>query len=63
MLIGCGAFAALFAFISGSPFDDFIEHFGMSPQQMGLAFGLNVTGFMIGVDAVGATRAASARRA
>src|SRR5690606_4308373 len=26
----------------------FIEHFGMSPQQMGLAFGLNVTGFMLG---------------
>ncbi|MCK6408371.1 multidrug effflux MFS transporter [Thauera sp.] len=47
LLIGCGAFAALFAFISGSPFV-FIEHFGMSPQQMGLAFGLNVTGFMIG---------------
>lgn len=47
LLIGCGAFAALFAFISGSPFV-FIEHFGMSPQRMGLAFGLNVTGFMIG---------------
>ncbi|ENO95957.1 Bcr/CflA subfamily drug resistance transporter [Thauera phenylacetica B4P] len=47
LLIGCGAFAALFAFISGSPFV-FIEHFGLSPQQMGLAFGLNVTGFMIG---------------
>lgn len=47
LLIGCGASAALFAFISGSPFV-FIEHFGMSPQQMGLAFGLNVTGFMIG---------------
>ena len=24
------------------------RHFGVSPQQMGLAFGLNVTGFMIG---------------
>ena len=47
LLIGCGVFAALFAFISGSPFV-FIEHFGMSPQRMGLAFGLNVTGFMIG---------------
>lgn len=47
LLIGCGAFAALFAFISGSPFV-FIEHFGLSPQQMGLVFGLNVTGFMIG---------------
>ena len=47
LLIGCGAFAALFSFISGSPFV-FIEHFGMSPQQMGLAFGLNVTGFMLG---------------
>lgn len=47
LLVGCGAFAALFAFISGSPFV-FIEHFGMSPQQMGLAFGLNVSGFMIG---------------
>jgi DHA1 family bicyclomycin/chloramphenicol resistance-like MFS transporter len=52
LLIGCGAFAALFAFISGSPFV-FIEHFGMSPQQMGLAFGLNVTGFMIGATLSG----------
>ncbi|MHB1374376.1 MAG: multidrug effflux MFS transporter [Thauera sp.] len=47
LLIGCGAFAALFAFISGSPFV-YIELFGMSPLQMGLAFGLNVTGFMLG---------------
>jgi len=46
-LTGGLAMAALFAFISGSPFV-FIEHFGLSPQQMGLAFGLNVTGFMIG---------------
>lgn len=47
LLIGCGAFAALFSFISGSPFV-FIELFGLSPEQMGLAFGVNVTGFMIG---------------
>lgn len=47
LLIGCGAFAALFAFISGSPFV-YIELFGMSPLQMGLAFGVNVTGFMLG---------------
>ncbi len=47
LLTGCGAFAALFAFISGSPFV-FIELFGLSPAQMGLAFGANVTGFMIG---------------
>ena len=47
LLTGCGAFAALFAFISGSPFV-YIELYGMSPQQMGFAFGANVTGFMIG---------------
>lgn len=47
LLIGCGAFAALFSFISGSPFV-FIELYGLSPEQMGLAFGANVTGFMIG---------------
>lgn len=47
LLTGCGAFAALFAFISGSPFV-YIELYGMSPQQMGLAFGANVTGFMVG---------------
>ncbi len=47
LLIGCGGFASLFAFVSGSPFV-YIELFGMSPLQMGLAFGLNVTGFMLG---------------
>ena len=47
LLTGCGAFAALFAFISGSPFV-YIELYGMSPQQMGFAFGANVTGFMVG---------------
>ena len=47
LLTGCGAFAALFSFISGSPFV-FIELYGLSPQQMGLAFGANVTGFMLG---------------
>jgi len=47
LLTGCGAFAALFSFISGSSFV-FIELFGLSPQEMGLAFGVNVTGFMIG---------------
>lgn len=47
LLVGCGAFAALFAFISGSPFV-YIELYGLSPQQMGLAFGANVTGYMVG---------------
>lgn len=47
LLTGCGAFASLFAFISGSPFV-YIELYGMSPQQMGLAFGANVTGFIVG---------------
>lgn len=47
LLVGCGAFAALFAFISGSPFV-YIGLYGMSPEQMGLAFGANVTGFMLG---------------
>jgi DHA1 family bicyclomycin/chloramphenicol resistance-like MFS transporter len=47
LLTGCGAFAAMFAFISGSPFV-YIELYGMSPQQMGFAFGANVTGFMVG---------------
>lgn len=47
LLTGCGAFAALFAFISGSPFV-YIELYGMSPQEMGFAFGANVTGFMVG---------------
>ena len=47
LLTGCGAFAALFAFISGSPFV-YIDLYGMSPQQMGLAFGANVTGFIVG---------------
>ncbi len=48
LLTGCGAFAALFAFISGSPFACTSSCIGMSPQQMGLAFGANVTGFMVG---------------
>ena len=47
LLTGGGAFAALFAFISGAPFV-FIDLFGMTPAQMGMAFGANVTGFMVG---------------
>lgn len=47
LLTGSGAFAALFAFISAAPFV-FIDLFGMTPAQMGLAFGTNVTGFMVG---------------
>ncbi len=41
------AYSALFAFISGAPFV-YIGLFGFSPQGMGLAFGSNVTGYMVG---------------
>lgn len=47
LLTGSGAFAALFAFISAAAFV-FIDLFGMTPVQMGFAFGINVTGFMVG---------------
>jgi len=46
MVNGFG-YAGLFAFISGAAFV-FIDHYGFSPQGMGLAFGCNVTGFMLG---------------
>ncbi len=46
LLVGCGAFTALFAFISGSAFV-YIGIYRMSPEQMGIAFGANVTGYMI----------------
>lgn len=41
------SYAALFAFISGSPFV-FIDIFGFTPQAMGLAFGAMVSGFILG---------------
>ncbi len=52
LLTGSFAFAALFAFISGAPFV-FIELYGMSPQGMAIAFGANVTGFMLGTTLSG----------
>lgn len=41
------AYSGLFAFISGSPFV-FIGMFGFTPQQMGFAFGVIVSGYMTG---------------
>ncbi len=46
------SYAALFAFISGSPFV-FIDIFGFSPQGMGLTFGAMVSGFILGSSASG----------
>ena len=46
------AYAGLFAFISGSSFV-FIDMFGFSPQTMGLAFGLMVSGYMTGTTLSG----------
>lgn len=46
------SYAGLFAFISGSPFV-FINLFGFSPQAMGLAFGVMVSGFIAGTAASG----------
>ena len=40
-------YCALFAFIAGSPFV-YIEHFGVSPQNYGFLFGVNIVGMMIG---------------
>jgi DHA1 family bicyclomycin/chloramphenicol resistance-like MFS transporter len=46
------AYAGLFAFISGSPFV-FIDMFGFTPQGMGLAFGVMVSGYMVGTTISG----------
>ncbi len=47
LLANACAYAGLFAFISGSPFV-FIGLLGFSPQAMGLAFGLMVSGYICG---------------
>lgn len=47
LLTNAFAYAGLFAFISGSPFV-FIDIFGFSPQGMGLAFGVMVSGYVVG---------------
>lgn len=52
LLCNALAYSGLFAFISASPFV-FINMFGFSPQQMGLAFGAMVSGYMCGSTASG----------
>lgn len=52
LLCNALAYAGLFAFISGSSFV-FIGMFGFTPQQMGLAFGVMVSGYMAGTTASG----------
>ncbi len=52
LLCNSFAYAGLFAFISGSPFV-FIGMFGFSPQAMGLAFGVMVSGYIVGTSASG----------
>ena len=47
LLCNALAYSGLFAFISASPFV-FINMFGFSPQEMGLAFGVMVSGYMCG---------------
>lgn len=47
LLAGGLAYAALFAYITGSSFV-YIEYFGVDPQLFGLLFGLNVIGLTIG---------------
>jgi len=47
MLCGGMAFAAMFTYISATPFV-YIEYFHVSPQHYGLFFGLNVFGIMLG---------------
>jgi DHA1 family bicyclomycin/chloramphenicol resistance-like MFS transporter len=46
-LSGCFGFAGLFAFVSGSPFL-YVKVFGVSPQNYGYFFALNVVGVMLG---------------
>lgn len=47
MLCGGMAFAAMFTYISATPFV-YIEYFHVSPQHYGLFFGTNIIGIMIG---------------
>ncbi|HKT99167.1 MAG TPA: Bcr/CflA family multidrug efflux MFS transporter [Paraburkholderia sp.] len=47
MLCGGMAFAAMFTYISATPFV-YIEYFHVSPQHYGLFFGVNVFGIMLG---------------
>lgn len=42
-----GSFAAMFAYIAGTPFI-YIEYFGVSPQWYGALFGLNIVSQMLG---------------
>jgi len=46
------AYGGMFAFISGSPFV-FIGLYGFSPQAMGLAFSVMVSGFIVGTTVSG----------
>ncbi|MCK9986754.1 MAG: MFS transporter, DHA1 family, multidrug resistance protein [Azoarcus sp.] len=52
LLCNALAYSGLFAFISGSPFV-FIGMFGFTPQQMGFAFGVIVSGYMTGTTLSG----------
>lgn len=47
LLCGGMAFAAMFTYISATPFV-YIEYFHVSPQHYGLFFGANIIGIMIG---------------
>lgn len=47
ILCGGFGFAGMFAYIAGSPFV-YIEIFGVSPQEYGYLFGLNIVGMIIG---------------
>ncbi|MGI4813125.1 MAG: multidrug effflux MFS transporter [Janthinobacterium lividum] len=46
LLCGGGAFAAMMAYVAGTPFL-FIEYYGLAPQKYGLLFGLNIVGLML----------------
>lgn len=52
LLCNACTYAGLFSFISGSPFV-FINIFGFSPQAMGLAFGVMVSGYIVGTTISG----------
>lgn len=62
LLCNSFAYASMFAFISGAAFV-FIDLFGFSPQAMGVAFGLMVSGYMLGTAISGrfSRRAGAAR--
>ncbi len=47
MLAGGGGFAAMFAYITGTPFV-YIQYYGISPQWYGVLFGMNVLAIMAG---------------